>query len=379
MEVVLFILGVALGLLFHFWRVQKMRIDLKVAEEKQEFLALEHQKNAQALEEKLSLISQKIIDEKSRVFQESSMKNLDIYLKPFREKLGEFENKVEELHEKDLRDRVKLQTEVERLAEISRLMGQETANLTKALKGDVKIQGNWGEMILERILESSGLRRGEEFILQGQGLGLKNEEGRTQMPDAIIMLPEDKHLIIDSKVTLASYERFVSEPNETDLSLFLDSLYSHIKNLSSKSYHLIDKLLTPDYVMLFIPIEGAFMLAMQKDKEIFEYAWDKNIVLVGPSTLLATLKTVSSLWRQQRQTRNSLEIARQAGALYDKFVAVSEDIDQMDQQVGKLQESLVIMRSRMLSGKGSIASRMEKLRELGAKTSKSLNLEVDIH
>lgn len=379
MEVVLFILGVALGLLFHFWRVQKMRIDLKVAEEKQEFLALEHQKNAQALEEKLSLISQKIIDEKSRVFQESSLKNLDIYLKPFREKLGEFENKVEELHEKDLRDRVKLQTEVERLAEISRLMGQETANLTKALKGDVKIQGNWGEMILERILESSGLRRGEEFILQGQGLGLKNEEGRTQMPDAIIMLPEDKHLIIDSKVTLASYERFVSEPNETDLSLFLDSLYSHIKNLSSKSYHLIDKLLTPDYVMLFIPIEGAFMLAMQKDKEIFEYAWDKNIVLVGPSTLLATLKTVSSLWRQQRQTRNSLEIARQAGALYDKFVTVSEDIDQMDQQVGKLQESLVIMRSRMLSGKGSIASRMEKLRDLGAKTSKSLNLEGDIH
>ncbi len=379
MEVVLFILGIALGLLFHFWRVQKMRIDLKVAEEKQEFLALEHQKNAQALEEKLSLISQKIIDEKSRVFQESSLKNLDIYLKPFREKLGEFENKVEELHEKDLRDRVKLQTEVERLAEISRLMGQETANLTKALKGDVKIQGNWGEMILERILESSGLRRGEEFILQGQGLGLKNEEGRTQMPDAIIMLPEDKHLIIDSKVTLASYERFVSEPNETDLSLFLDSLYSHIKNLSSKSYHLIDKLLTPDYVMLFIPIEGAFMLAMQKDKEIFEYAWDKNIVLVGPSTLLATLKTVSSLWRQQRQTRNSLEIARQAGALYDKFVTVSEDIDQMDQQVGKLQESLVIMRSRMLSGKGSIASRMEKLRDLGAKTSKSLNLEGDIH
>lgn len=379
MEVVLFILGIALGLLFHFWRVQKMRIDLKVAEEKQVFLALEHQKNAQALEEKLSLLSQKIIDEKSRVFQESSLKNLDIYLKPFREKLGEFENKVEELHEKDLRDRVKLQTEVERLAEISRLMGQETANLTKALKGDVKIQGNWGEMILERILESSGLRRGEEFILQGQGLGLKNEEGRTQMPDAIIMLPEDKHLIIDSKVTLASYERFVSEPNETDLSLFLDSLYSHIKNLSSKSYHLIDKLLTPDYVMLFIPIEGAFMLAMQKDKEIFEYAWDKNIVLVGPSTLLATLKTVSSLWRQQRQTRNSMEIARQAGALYDKFVAVSEDIDQMDQQVGKLQESLVIMRSRMLSGKGSIASRMEKLRELGAKTSKSLNLDGDIH
>lgn len=379
MEIVLFVLGIALGLLFHFWRVQKMRVDLKVAEEKQEFLNLEHQKNAQALEEKLSLLSQKIIDEKSRTFQETSLKSLDIYLKPFKEKLMEFEHKVEELHEKDLRDRVKLQTEIERLGEISRLMGEETANLTRALKGDVKVQGNWGEMILERILESSGLRRGEEFILQGQGMGLKSDEGRLQMPDAVIMLPEDKHLIIDSKVTLVSYERFVSEPNENDLSLFLDSLYSHIKNLSSKNYHLLDKLLTPDYVMLFIPIEGAFMLAMQKDKEIFEYAWDKNIVLVGPSTLLATLKTVSSLWRQQRQTRNSLEIARQAGALYDKFVAVSEDIDQMDQQVGKLQESLVLMRSRMLSGKGSIASRMEKLKDLGAKTSKSLNLESELN
>lgn len=374
MEIVFLLLGLLLGLVFHFIRSQKLKVQLQVQEQRQLMQVEAHQLQSQELEEKLSLLSHKIIDEKTQTFQEQSLKHLDIYLKPFREKLGEFESKVEELHEKDLRDRVKLQTEIERLGEVSRMMGQETANLTKALKGDVKVQGNWGEMILERILESSGLRRGEEFILQGEGMGLKNDEGRTQMPDAVILLPEDKHLVVDAKVTLTSYERFVAEPNESDLSLFLDSLYSHIKNLSAKNYHLLDKLITPDYVMLFIPIEGAFMLAMQKDHELFEYAWDKNIVLVGPSTLLATLKTVSSLWRQQRQTKNSLEIARQAGALYDKFVGVAGDLDQMDQQVGKLHESLVLMRSRMFDGKGSLASRMEKLKELGAKTTKSLNL-----
>ncbi len=378
MEIVLFFLGLLLGLVFHFFRSQKLNVLLKVAEQKQLIQLEEHQKQAKQLEERLSLLSHKIVDEKSRLLQEESLKQLDLYLKPFKEKLFEFESKVEEIHEKDLRDRVKLQTEIERLGEVSRLMGQETANLTKALKGDAKVQGNWGEMILERILESSGLRRGEEFILQGEGMGLRSEDGRVQMPDAIIMLPEDKHLIVDAKVTLTSYERFVSDPNEGDLSLFLDSLYGHIKNLSDKNYHLLDKLITPDYVMLFVPIEGAFMLAMQKDHEIFEYAWDKNIVLVGPSTLLATLKTVSSLWRQQRQTKNSLEIARQAGALYDKFVAVAADLDQMDQQVGKLHESLVLMRSRMLNGRGSVASRMEKLKELGAKTSKSLNIGDEI-
>lgn len=379
MEIAFLLIGLLLGFLFHFFRSQQLKVQLKLSQEKQLMQSEENAKQAVILEEKLSLLGQKIIDEKTRLFQEESLKNLDLYLRPFREKLHDFESKVEEIHEKDLRDRIKLQTEIERLGEISRMMGQETANLTKALKGDVKIQGNWGEMILERILESSGLRRGEEFILQGQGMGLRNDEGRVQMPDAIIVLPEDKHLIIDSKVTLSSYERFVNGPNETDLSLFLDSIYSHVKNLSDKNYHLLDKLITPDYVMLFIPIEGAFMLAMQKDLELFEYAWDRNIVLVGPSTLLATLKTVSSLWRQQRQTKNSLEIARQAGALYDKFVGVASDLDQMDQQVGKLQESLVLMRSRMLDGKGSVANRMERLKELGAKTSKSLNINEEVY
>src|SRR5690606_11034371 len=178
MEIVLFFLGLLLGLVFHFVRSQKLNVLLKVAEQKQLIQLEEHQKQAIQLEEKLSLLSHKIVDEKSRLLQEESLKQLDLYLKPFKEKLFEFESKVEEIHEKDLRDRVKLQTEIERLGEVSRLMGQETANLTKALKGDAKVQGNWGEMILERILESSGLRKGEEFILQGEGMGLRSEDGR---------------------------------------------------------------------------------------------------------------------------------------------------------------------------------------------------------
>jgi DNA recombination protein RmuC len=239
----------------------------------------------------------------------------------------------------------------------------------------MKVQGNWGEMILAKLLESSGLRAGEEFTLQGKDLGLKDEDGRTQQPDVIINLPESKHIIVDSKVSLVAYERFVNDENEEDLSGFLDSLYAHIKGLSSKNYQLLEKLITPDYVMLFIPIEGAFMLAMQRDRELFSHAWEKNIMLVGPSTLLATLRTVASVWKQERQTKNALEIARQAGLLYDKFVGVSEDLNHIQGQVRKVSESFEDLRSRMLTGKGSLASRMENLKELGAKTTKSLALE----
>jgi len=237
------------------------------------------------------------------------------------------------------------------------------------------MQGNWGEMILEKLLESSGLRAGEEFILQGKEMGLKDEEGRTQQPDVIINLPENKHLIVDSKVSLVAYERYVNEGQEEDLSHFLDSLYAHIKGLSSKNYHMLDKLSTPDYVMLFVPIEGAFMLAMQKDNELFSHAWEKNIMLVGPSTLLATLRTVASIWKQERQTKNAIEIARQAGLLYDKFVGVAEELDHMQGQIRKVGHSFDDLRSRILSGKGSLANRMENLKELGARASKALPVQ----
>ncbi len=366
------IAGVFIGALLYHLRNQKFILDYRLLQEKYQLQERFHQESGEKLELKLKDLSREIFEEKSRRFREDSLKGMEIMLNPFREKMTEFSRKVEEMHLADTKDRLKLHSEIERIVSTSQRMSVETENLTRALKGDVKVQGNWGEMILTRVLEASGLREGEEFTLQGKDRGLKNEEGKTQMPDVIINLPEGKHLIIDAKVSLVSYERFVNEQKEEDLALFLDSLYAHIKGLSLKSYQNLDKILSPDYVMLFIPIEGAFMLSLQKDKELLSYAWERNIVLVGPSTLLATLRTVSSLWRQEKQTKNALEIARQAGALYDKFKGVSDDMDQIQGHVKRMGESFDNLRAKMFSGKGSLASRMENLKELGAKTTKSL-------
>lgn len=365
-----FILGLAI---YHF-RSQRLLLEHAVLKEKILIQEKAHKEAEEKLELKLKTLSQEIFEEKSKRFREDSLRGMELILNPFKEKMTDFQKKVEEMHLTDTKDRLKLHAEIERIVLTGQKMTSETENLTRALKGDVKMQGNWGEMILEKLLEASGLRNGEEFTLQAKDMGLKDEDGRTAQPDVIIHLPENKHLIIDSKVSLVAYERYVNENLEEDLSHFLDSIYAHIKGLSSKNYQRLDKLQTPDYVMLFIPIEGAFMLAMQKDRELFNHAWDKNIMLVGPSTLLATLRTVASLWKQERQTKNAIEIARQAGLLYDKFVGVAEDLDHMQGQIRKVGESFDDLRSRMLTGKGSLASRMENLKELGAKTSKTLEI-----
>lgn len=370
--------GILVGAtLYHFYN-QKLLLEYHLLREKLLLQDKYHHESSERLELKLKDLSQQIFNEKSRSFREDSLKGMELMLNPFRDKMTEFARKVEDMHLTDSKDRLKLHAEIERIVLTGQKMSLETENLTRALKGDVKIQGNWGEMILEKILESSGLRNGEEFILQGKDLKLKDENGKHQMPDVIINLPDSKHLIIDAKVSLVAYERYINGQQEEDLSHFLDSLYAHIKGLSSKRYQLLDKIMTPDYVMLFVPLEGAFMLAMQKDKELFTHAWERNIVLVSPSTLLATLRTVASLWKQERQTKNAVEIARQAGALYDKFVGVTEDLDLMQSQIKKAAETVDILKSKMISGRGSVASRMESLKELGAKTSKSLDLEPEV-
>lgn len=366
--------GFGLGLVLYHLRCQKILLEHALIKEKLAYQEKSHHDSQEKLESRLKNLTQEIFEEKTKRFREDSLLGMELILNPFREKMSDFQKKVEEIHLNETKDRIKLQSEIERIVLTGQKMSVETENLTRALKGDVKFQGNWGEMILERLLEASGLRAGEEFILQGKNMGLKDEEGRTQQPDVIINLPDNKHLIVDSKVSLVAYERYVNGANEEDLSHFLDSLYAHIKGLSSKNYQRLDKLETPDYVMMFIPIEGAFMLSMQKDNELFSHAWDRNIMLVGPSTLLATLRTVASLWKQERQTKNALEIARQAGLLYDKFVGVAEDIDHMESQIKKVGESFEDLRGRMLTGKGSLASRMENLKELGAKTSKQLTV-----
>lgn len=364
-----------LGLALYHLRAQKIILENSLIKEKLKFQEVAHREMNEKLEFKLKQISQEIFEEKSRRFREDSLRGMELILNPFRDRITDFQKRIEDMHISDTKDRLKLHSEIERIVLTGQKMSLETENLTRALKGDVKVQGNWGEMILEKILENSGLRNGEEFIIQGKDMKLKDEDGRHLMPDVIINLPDNKHLIVDSKVSLVSYERFTSHEHEEDLSSFLDSLYSHIKGLSQKNYQSLDKLVSPDYVMLFIPIEGAFMLAMQKDRELLTYAWEHNIVLVGPSTLLATLRTVSSLWKQERQTKNAQEMARQAGSLYDKFVTVAQDFEMIEGQLKKVGESFESMKSRMLHGRGSLASRMESLRELGAKNSKALSNE----
>lgn len=372
----MFLTGLVLGWLIHYLRMQKLVLNYEILKERNQLQEKLHLESSEKLELKLKEISHQIFEEKSQRFRDDSLKGMELILNPFREKMTDFQRKVEEMHMSDTKDRLKLHLEIERIVMTGQKMSLETENLTRALKGDVKIQGNWGELILERVLEASGLREGEEFTLQGKDLKLKDEQGKHQMPDVIINLPEGKHLIIDSKVSLVAYERFVNGGEQLDLSAFLESLSEHIKGLSKKSYHQLEKLISPDYVMLFVPIEGAFMLAMQKDKELFQFAWERNIVLVSPSTLLATLKTVAGLWKQEKQTKNALEIARQAGALYDKFVGVADDLDLMQNQIRKMSESFDGLKGKLLTGKGSLASRMENLRELGAKNSRSI-LPVD--
>ncbi|MBI3605738.1 MAG: DNA recombination protein RmuC, partial [Nitrospirae bacterium] len=227
-----------------------------------------------------------------------------------KEKIHEFQKKVEESYSSEARERFALKKEIERIVEANAVMTLETKNLTQALKGDVKSQGNWGEIVLERVLKASGLREGEEYVVQGKAMGLVDEEGKLQKPDVIINLPDEKHLIVDSKVSLVHYEQYISETSSEKkaglLESFKQSIYNHINGLASKKYQHNEQLISPDFVMMFFPIEGALSLALQSDPELFLYAWNKSIVIVSPTTLLATLRTVASVWKQDRQTKNAM-------------------------------------------------------------------------
>ncbi|MDE3060751.1 MAG: DNA recombination protein RmuC, partial [Pseudomonadota bacterium] len=245
-------------------------------------------------------------------------------------------------------------------------------SLTKALRGDVKAQGNWGEVMLERILEESGLRKGEDYVLQGEAMGLSGEDGGRQRPDVIIKLPDDKHVIIDAKVSLTAYERYCADGDESHLRDFLKSVRNHVAGLESKRYQDNDKLNTPDVVMLFMPVEGAFALAMQQDRELHQYAWGKRIVIVSPTMLFANLRTIASLWRIERQNRYAYEIADQGGRLYDKFVGFIEDMQLIGRQMSGLHKSYDSAMNKLSEGRGNLVGSVEKLKSLGAKASKSL-------
>jgi DNA recombination protein RmuC len=294
-------------------------------------------------------------------------------LNPLQEKIKSFEKKVEDTHKESIEKQSALRQQILGLKELNEQMSKDAVNLTKALKGDSKKQGDWGELQLETILEKAGLQKDVHFSTQG---GFRDENARLRKPDLIINLPDNKHLIIDSKVSLTGYERFFNAENEvaekSALKQHIQSIQNHIKELGTKNYSDLYGINSPDYVIMFVPIEPALMIALQQDQDIYLQALDKNVVMVSTSTLLATLSTVASIWKQEDQKRNVLEIARQAGALYDKFEGLVQDLIKVGKQLNASQEGYKAAMNKLTEGKGNLIGRVENLKSLGAKTKKSL-------
>ena len=319
-------------------------------------------------------LANQILEEKSKKFTEQNKKNIDQVLNPLREQLGDFRRKVEDVYEKESKDRISLFHEIKHLKELNQQISSDALNLTNALKGQTQTQGAWGEVILERVLEESGLHNGREYETQGS---FTSEEGKRLRPDVIVHLPEGKDIIIDSKVSLVAYERYCSSDDDLQrqaaLKEHIASLKTHIKGLSVKNYENLPGVKSLDFVLLFVPIEAAFISAVENERDIFREAFDKNIIVVSPTTLLATLKTVHSIWRYEYQNRNALEIAEKAGNLYDQFVLFVQSMDDIGDKLGKANDAYQTARKRLIDGKGNLVGRTEKLKKLGAKAKKSLN------
>ena len=321
-------------------------------------------------------LANEILDKKSEKFVKQNKENLDKILDPLGEKIKSFEKSVQEKYENEIKGRTGLEEQIKNLTELNQQLSADAVNLTNALKGDSKTQGDWGEFRLEVLLEKSGLEKGIHFKMQ---VSLEDEEGNRKQPDCVVILPENKNLIIDSKVSLTAYEQFVNAENEEDKPLFLkkhsDSIKSHIKELARKDYPKLYSINSPHYVLMFVPIEPAMALAFQNDVDLYNYALSKNIILVSTTTLIATMSTVSYMWQQESQKKNVLEIARQSGALYDKFCNFVEDLKgigkSIEQSVKKYDDAM----NKLSSGKGNLIKRTETIKKLGAKTTKSLPQE----
>lgn len=364
-------------------RLQK--VEQERTEQERKIGALEAEKaQLSGLREQMSRefenVASRVFLQNSQNFREQSERNLQGMLNPLRERISEFQKRVEETYTQESREMFSLKNEIKNIVESNQRITLEANKLTTALRGDVKTQGSWGELVLEKILEASGLRSGQEYIVQATDMKLRSEDGRVQRPDVVINLPESKHLIVDSKVSLVHYERVLSAteeaPRAAALKLFAQSLYQHIDGLAAKSYQNLAGLNSPDFVMLFVPMEGAFSLAMQSEPELFSYAWDKRIVLVSPTTLLATLRTVSSIWNQERQNKNAIEIARQGGQLYDKFASLVTDLRDLGAGLEKSNDQYGKLMGKLSEGKGNLVSRVQRLKELGAKSSKEIPAEL---
>lgn len=314
-----------------------------------------------------------ILEEKSKRFSEQNQQSLGQLLDPLKTKLQEFQGKVEQVYVQEGKDRTALAEQVRQLMELNRTVSQEANNLTKALKGSNKAQGNWGELVLERVLESSGLRKGEEYDVQESHT---LADGRRLQPDVVVHLPEDRHLVIDAKATLIAYEDYANAEDEKHrdaaLKRHLDAVRTHIKGLSDKNYQDLYGLKSLDFVLMFIPIEPAFMLAVTHDRELFMDAWNKNVLLVSPSTLLFVVRTVANLWRQEAQNRNAQDIAKRGAELYDKLAGFVEDMESLGNRLSQAQKDYDGAINKLSTGRGNLIRQAEMLKKLGVKPSKSL-------
>ncbi|MGD9969779.1 MAG: DNA recombination protein RmuC [Sulfuricurvum sp.] len=348
-----------------------------------------NEENTRAYEEKIRLLDEakvqmkiqfeqlasQIFEQKAKTFDEAHSKGLDLLLKPFREQIAQFAAQSKEQFIHDAKERQSLKDELVRLKSMNERLSQDAINLTHALKGENKTQGNWGEIVLERILEESGLREGHEYELQST---LSDTEGKKYRPDVIVHLPQNKDIIIDSKVSLVAYDAFVRAETEEErtqaLKHHLLSIHAHIKGLGAKRYEQLEGVRTLDFVLLFMPIEGAFLLALESDQTFFKTAYEQNIVVVSPSTLLVTLRTIEHIWRSEYQEQNAREIAASAEALYEKLVLFVEDMEKIGEQIGRTQKSYEAAMNKLSTGKGNLIRRAEGMRKLGLKPKKALPL-----
>lgn len=338
---------------------------------------IEAQKELEKLNEKFTKefenLANKILDEKSIKFTDQNKKNIEQILSPLQDKIQRFEKRIEDTHKDTIDRQSALKQQILGLKEMNQQMSKETSNLTKALKGDAKMRGNWGEMILERVLEKSGLAKGSEYDIQQS---FKTEDGKTVFPDVVIHLPGDKKLIIDSKVSLNAYERYVNEEDESlqksHLKDHINALKKHVTDLSSKNYQNLYRIESPDFVLLFIPIEPAFAIALNNDSSLYNDAFQKNIIIVTPTTLLATLRTIDSMWKNEKQKKNAMNIADEAAKLYDQFVLLTDELVKLGKQLQTV-EGTYNSTMKKLTGRGNLIGKVERLKKLGVDASKDID------
>ncbi len=351
-------------------RANNENLEQKLSEQQEEIARVRRE-----MTREFENLANKIFEEKGKSFKETNKESLQTLLNPLSEKIKNFEEKVEKNSKESIEHHATLKEQITNLTRLNNQMSEDAQSLVKALRGESKTQGTWGEQILEKLLEHSGLKKGVEYETQSNLTD--DETGGSRKPDVIVHLPDDKDLIIDSKVSLVAYDRFVNadtdEEREQAAKAHLDSVRKHIKELSEKRYQNLNGVKTLDFVFLFIPVEPAFSLALSLDDSLFTKALDQQIVIASPSTLLASLRAIASIWRQENQTRNATKIAEEAGKLYDKFVGFVEDLEKLGRQIDTSKKTYLEARNKLVDGRGNIVGKIENLKKMGAKSSKSID------